>query len=158
MPGNRSKRRNRGRACDGHSSGNKPTATTADNELTESMLVANKSLESPTPNASVHTMNEKDLTAAVCWICAEPVKYYSLSTCNHRTCHVCALRLRVLYEKFECTFCKVSLSDTDVLIRLLALPCKSHCRHPCPRLSWTGAPIDGHLHHLPRRRILVLHA
>ncbi|KAF9058490.1 hypothetical protein BDP27DRAFT_1343518 [Rhodocollybia butyracea] len=42
----------------------------------------------------------------VCFICAEPVKYYSLSTCNHRTCHVCALRLRALYKKDVCTFCK----------------------------------------------------
>ena len=45
--------------------------------------------------------------AAVCWICAEPVKYYALSECGHRTCHVCALRLRALYKKTECTFCKV---------------------------------------------------
>ncbi|KAH9928554.1 uncharacterized protein BXZ73DRAFT_90601 [Epithele typhae] len=43
----------------------------------------------------------------VCWICAEPVKYWSVSECNHRTCHVCALRLRALYKKLECTFCKV---------------------------------------------------
>ncbi|EJD05770.1 uncharacterized protein FOMMEDRAFT_77585 [Fomitiporia mediterranea MF3/22] len=42
----------------------------------------------------------------VCWICAEPVKFYSLSECNHRTCHVCALRLRALYKKMDCTFCK----------------------------------------------------
>ncbi|KAH7924735.1 hypothetical protein BV22DRAFT_1066211 [Leucogyrophana mollusca] len=42
----------------------------------------------------------------VCWICAEPVKYYSVSACNHRTCHVCALRLRALYKKLDCTFCK----------------------------------------------------
>ncbi|KAI0823569.1 hypothetical protein BC628DRAFT_1420857 [Trametes gibbosa] len=42
----------------------------------------------------------------VCWICAEPVKYWSISECNHRTCHVCALRLRALYKKMECTFCK----------------------------------------------------
>jgi len=45
--------------------------------------------------------------AVVCWICAEPVKYYSVSACNHRTCHVCALRLRALYKKLDCTFCKV---------------------------------------------------
>ncbi|KAI0332546.1 hypothetical protein GY45DRAFT_1273587 [Cubamyces sp. BRFM 1775] len=43
---------------------------------------------------------------AVCWICAESVKYWSVSECNHRTCHVCALRLRALYKKMECTFCK----------------------------------------------------
>jgi hypothetical protein len=46
---------------------------------------------------------EQDL----CWICAEPVKYYAVSECNHRTCHVCALRLRALYKKLDCTFCKV---------------------------------------------------
>lgn len=44
----------------------------------------------------------------VCWICAEPVKYYSVPECNHRTCHVCSLRLRALYKKTDCTFCKVS--------------------------------------------------
>ena len=43
----------------------------------------------------------------VCWICAESVKYYSVSNCDHRTCHVCALRLRALYKKMDCTFCKV---------------------------------------------------
>ena len=43
----------------------------------------------------------------ICWICAEQVKYFSVSECNHRTCHVCALRLRALYKKMECTFCKV---------------------------------------------------
>jgi hypothetical protein len=45
--------------------------------------------------------------ANICFICAEPVKYFSISECNHRTCHVCALRLRALYKKFDCTFCKV---------------------------------------------------
>ncbi|KAI9459453.1 hypothetical protein BJY52DRAFT_1084852, partial [Lactarius psammicola] len=42
----------------------------------------------------------------LCWICAEPVKYYAVSECNHRTCHICALRLRALYKKLDCTFCK----------------------------------------------------
>ncbi|KAF8649052.1 hypothetical protein AX16_006053 [Volvariella volvacea WC 439] len=42
----------------------------------------------------------------ICWICAEPVKYWSVPECNHRTCHVCALRLRALYKKTDCTFCK----------------------------------------------------
>ena len=52
--------------------------------------------------------SETDSDSDVCWICAEPVKYYSLSECNHRTCHVCAIRLRALYKKTDCTFCKVS--------------------------------------------------
>ena len=52
----------------------------------------------------------------VCWICAEPVKYYSLSECNHRTCHVCAIRLRALYKKTDCTFCKVREFERDLLV------------------------------------------
>lgn len=48
-----------------------------------------------------------DTVESICWICAEPVKYYSVSKCNHRTCHVCALRVRALYEKLDCAFCKV---------------------------------------------------
>ncbi|KAJ7043030.1 hypothetical protein C8F04DRAFT_1218783 [Mycena alexandri] len=47
-----------------------------------------------------------DDEVALCWICAEPVKYYAVSECNHRTCHVCSLRLRALYKKNDCTFCK----------------------------------------------------
>ena len=50
---------------------------------------------------------EQDL----CWICAEPIKYYAVSECNHRTCHVCALRLRALYKKLDCTFCKVCIAS-----------------------------------------------
>ena len=44
----------------------------------------------------------------MCRICAEPVRYYSVSECNHRTCHVCALRLRALWKRQDCTFCKVT--------------------------------------------------
>ncbi|GAA5821123.1 hypothetical protein JCM3770_005527 [Rhodotorula araucariae] len=43
---------------------------------------------------------------AICFICAEPVSYWSVSACNHRTCHTCSIRLRALYKKKECTFCK----------------------------------------------------
>ncbi|GAA5949159.1 hypothetical protein JCM3765_003309 [Sporobolomyces pararoseus] len=41
-----------------------------------------------------------------CFICAEPVQYWALGSCNHRTCHTCSIRLRALYKKRECTFCK----------------------------------------------------
>lgn len=68
------------------------------------------------PDANVATTTSQGKTkeseiskaddSEVCWICAEPVKYYSVSDCDHRTCHVCALRLRALYKKTECAFCK----------------------------------------------------
>lgn len=135
-PGNRKKRGNRGSARGGHSdkpnpnkaarhSGDKPTPHTTVNEPA-SKQATNESLKSPTPN--VHPVDEEeDVTAAICWICAEPVRYYSLAACNHRTCHVCALRLRVLYGKLECTFCKVSVLLHSFLVSFL-YPCCSRCR------------------------------
>ena len=62
----------------------------------------------PATQGVVVALTEAAGDSDVCWICAEPVKYYSLSECNHRTCHVCAIRLRALYKKTDCTFCKVS--------------------------------------------------
>jgi hypothetical protein len=80
---------------------------------------------------------------AVCWICAEPVKYYSTSECDHRTCHVCTLRLRALYKKTECTFCKASLSV-------------SSCRQDLIP-SHLESPSLCHFYGVPRLPVLVLH-
>ncbi|EPY51369.1 ubiquitin-protein ligase E3 [Schizosaccharomyces cryophilus OY26] len=44
----------------------------------------------------------------ICFICAEPISYTCILPCNHRMCHICAIRLRALYKTKECTFCKVS--------------------------------------------------
>jgi len=71
-------------------------------EVGEGPDVASKLPVAPSENGDVD----------ICWICAEQVKYYAVSECNHRTCHVCALRLRALYKKMECTFCKVSCPFT----------------------------------------------
>ncbi|WVF67503.1 hypothetical protein IAT40_002259 [Kwoniella sp. CBS 6097] len=45
----------------------------------------------------------------VCFICAEPITFWSVGVCGHRTCHVCAVRLRTFYKKNDCTFCKSPL-------------------------------------------------
>ncbi|KDN38696.1 hypothetical protein K437DRAFT_239901 [Tilletiaria anomala UBC 951] len=52
--------------------------------------------------------NDEEIPPEVelCFICAEPVHLYSLPPCDHITCHMCAVRLRALYKKIECTFCK----------------------------------------------------
>ncbi|KAF8447367.1 hypothetical protein L210DRAFT_3609760 [Boletus edulis BED1] len=84
---NRSKRGHRGRGRGDVTSTNEPS-------------------RSPTTTTNDIASAAPSDDAPVCWICAEPVKYYSLSACNHRTCHVCALRLRALYKKLDCTFCK----------------------------------------------------
>lgn len=71
-------------------------------------VASNEPLPNIQPTQS-EALSAPDTTedAVVCHICAEPVKYYSVPKCDHRTCHVCALRLRALYKKQDCTFCKV---------------------------------------------------
>jgi hypothetical protein len=90
----------------------------------------------------------------ICFICAEPVKFWSLSKCNHRTCHVCALRLRALYKRMDCTFCKVrSMHCLDFIsslrrkIKLLSyshwiLSSLSHHMYPMKYLSKTGSCLS----------------
>lgn len=43
----------------------------------------------------------------ICFICASTVEHTSVSPCNHRTCHICALRLRALYKNKACAHCRV---------------------------------------------------
>lgn len=49
----------------------------------------------------------------VCFICASPVEHTSVSPCNHRTCHICALRLRALYKNKGCAHCRVSFTRSS---------------------------------------------
>lgn len=46
----------------------------------------------------------------ICFICASTVEHNSVSPCNHRTCHICALRLRALYKNKACAHCRVCTS------------------------------------------------
>ena len=49
---------------------------------------------------------EEDVEAEVCFICASTVIHNSIAPCNHRTCHICALRLRALYKTRACAHCR----------------------------------------------------
>jgi hypothetical protein len=42
----------------------------------------------------------------VCFICASPVQHLAVAPCNHRTCHICSLRLRALYKTKTCAHCR----------------------------------------------------
>lgn len=46
--------------------------------------------------------------AELCFICASSVEHYSVAPCNHRTCHICTLRMRALYKTKDCAHCRVS--------------------------------------------------
>jgi hypothetical protein len=47
-----------------------------------------------------------------------------VSPCNHRTCHICALRLRALYKNRGCAHCRVCLLLAFSVARPLC--CKSY--------------------------------
>ncbi|RMX88329.1 hypothetical protein D0869_01698 [Hortaea werneckii] len=54
--------------------------------------------------AAAEDINEED--AEVCFICASTIAHQSVAPCNHRTCHICALRLRALYKTKACAHCR----------------------------------------------------
>ncbi|KAG8525272.1 uncharacterized protein KY384_008916 [Bacidia gigantensis] len=71
----------------------------------------------PTRDAATHMKGQfvvptikreetEDVEAEVCFICASPVTHNSIAPCNHRTCHICALRLRALYKTRACAHCR----------------------------------------------------
>ncbi|ORY66621.1 uncharacterized protein BCR38DRAFT_457112 [Pseudomassariella vexata] len=50
--------------------------------------------------------DDDDVETEVCFICASTVVHQSVAPCNHRTCHICALRMRALYKNKECAHCR----------------------------------------------------
>ncbi|KAG8630724.1 hypothetical protein KVT40_002343 [Elsinoe batatas] len=57
-------------------------------------------------DGSNDTSGDGEVEAEVCFICASPVVHNSVAPCNHRTCHICALRLRALYKTKACAHCR----------------------------------------------------
>ncbi|CAN9363920.1 unnamed protein product [Alternaria alternata] len=57
--------------------------------------------------------NEDD-DAEVCFICASPVQHTAVAPCNHRTCHICSIRMRALYKTKACAHCRTE-SDHVIL-------------------------------------------
>lgn len=54
---------------------------------------------------------DRDAEEVVCFICANPVVYYSIIPCGHSTCHICSLRMRALYGNKACAHCRVKILD-----------------------------------------------
>ncbi|KAE8356654.1 hypothetical protein BDV28DRAFT_83045 [Aspergillus coremiiformis] len=61
-----------------------------------------------TPTAAAPVDDADD--GEICFICASNVEHTSVSPCNHRTCHICALRLRALYKNKACAHCRTESS------------------------------------------------
>ncbi|KAK9760936.1 hypothetical protein K7432_014552 [Basidiobolus ranarum] len=73
----------------------------------------NKSSDIPilTPNTDIDTETKDKKDVEQCFICTEPISCYAVGVCNHRTCHLCSLRLRALYKNPACGYCKTELTS-----------------------------------------------
>ncbi|RMZ74184.1 c2h2 finger domain [Pyrenophora seminiperda CCB06] len=58
--------------------------------------------------------DDDDDDAEVCFICASPVQHTAIAPCNHRTCHICSIRMRALYKTKACAHCRTE-SDHVIL-------------------------------------------
>ncbi|KAL7805038.1 hypothetical protein V8C44DRAFT_341825 [Trichoderma aethiopicum] len=64
----------------------------------------NKALAATAPKLQADDDEEED--GDVCFICANPVAHHSIAPCNHKTCHICGLRMRALYKTKDCAHCR----------------------------------------------------
>lgn len=78
------------------------TDQTKNNDAQPSKMTA-----APAPKKPVEAATDDADDGEVCFICASAVEHTSVSPCNHRTCHICALRLRALYKNKACAHCRV---------------------------------------------------
>ncbi|KAK6063284.1 E3 ubiquitin-protein ligase hel2 [Seiridium cupressi] len=82
------------------------------NALPDTVSQGPASSKQPIPTPTVPNIvegeGEDDVEAEVCFICASPVIHQSVAPCNHRTCHICALRMRALYKNKECAHCRTA--------------------------------------------------
>ena len=49
-----------------------------------------------------------------CFICTEPIAWVAFGPCNHKVCHTCCLRLRALYKKKDCAYCKTEMEQVVI--------------------------------------------
>jgi hypothetical protein len=66
------------------------------------------------PRVQLPASNDDDPDAEVCFICASPVQHTAVAPCNHRSCHICSIRMRALYKTKACAHCRTE-SDHVIL-------------------------------------------
>lgn len=104
---NAGKSRGRGGRGRGGAGGAHQSTDSRDQPTTEQQIQAKEKALALVPQGE----DGEDVEAEVCFICASPVVHQSVAPCNHRTCHICSLRLRALYKTKTCAHCRVCLSD-----------------------------------------------
>ncbi|KAF1998060.1 hypothetical protein P154DRAFT_524370 [Amniculicola lignicola CBS 123094] len=59
------------------------------------------------PARPIPATKEEAEEGEVCFICASTVQHTAVAPCNHRTCHICSLRMRALYKNKTCAHCRI---------------------------------------------------
>lgn len=81
-------------------------------------------------SAVASTTQDDESEQHSCFICTENIVIFAVSDCNHRTCHLCSLRLRALYKTKNCAFCKASRtfssSVSTIVGSLRYIGCTNH--------------------------------
>ncbi|UKZ66088.1 uncharacterized protein TrAtP1_007270 [Trichoderma atroviride] len=102
-------KRGRGGNNRGQGRGQKGTqdaaAAAATSTGSEAAAKENKAMAATRPD-----VDDDDDDADVCFICANPVAHHSIAPCNHKTCHICGLRMRALYKTKDCAHCRTPAS------------------------------------------------
>lgn len=123
-----------------------PTESTDTADAPATPTTTTQTVPEPATVAENTDAASQDDDTVLCLICAEPVKYYSISECNHRTCHICAVRLRALYKRQDCTLCKVRIS----------LMCKNEVELTDDSSSPIGTPTFVDLHDISHRDLYIV--
>ena len=84
-----------------------PSANHLGRQALPATLAAPVSL--PTVTTPATAKKDDTIEAEICFICASDVVYQCLTPCNHRTCHICGLRMRALYKNNDCAHCRVCI-------------------------------------------------
>jgi hypothetical protein len=106
-----------GRRGRGNRGGRGITASSQSRTTTGAPLATESQTISQVPQASKvqelgkeQNQQEDGVEADICFICASDVTHQCLTPCNHRTCHICGLRMRALYKNRDCAHCRVSFA------------------------------------------------
>ena len=113
--GNRNAGKSRGRGGRARGGAGGAPATQHQQPNTEQQIQAKGKALALVPQ----TEDGDDVEAEVCFICASPVVHQSVAPCNHRTCHICSLRLRALYKTKTCAHCRVCRSSPFICLHSL---------------------------------------
>lgn len=106
--GSGSGRNTRGRGRGGRGGGDRNRNTNA----SQSAAGADAPVAGEEKSKKVPAATDDADDGEICFICASDVTHTSVSPCNHRTCHICALRLRALYKNKACAHCRVCCATT----------------------------------------------